>query len=88
MFNSYQNPKEFLDFKGVRDGRVAIIYHYNYLQVYKQFLQSEDFVEDIDFHIHKDSEQPFFMYSNKLTVNDSMSSQWNFVYDLASSYQF
>ena len=76
---NYQDINEFLDIDGVREGRLAIVYAYNYLQISKRKYISNDFREDIDFHIFADNLQPFFTISFKSLFSEEFQSKLNLV---------
>ena len=66
-----------LDYEGVKEGRVALVWVKHYLEIFKNNLKSDDFREDIDFHVSETGgqSQPFFMLSNKVTLNQSLADK-------------
>ena len=68
------------DIEGVKAGRVAVSYPARILETIKKNYISEDFQEDIDFHISKTgTSQPFFNIINRFTFNDSMAKTYDLV---------
>ena len=79
-----RNLPNIIDFDEVRSGRLAIVYNFDYLQIFKQNLTDYGLQEDFDFHIsnpNRKSELLFTMY-NKEKMTKEHQKIWNFVYDL------
>ena len=69
-----------LDWEGLLDGRVAVVYPYFILQVIKRSLVSNGFLEDIDFHISSgDESQPFYSMSNKINLDEELADKFDLV---------
>ena len=84
IFELTSREKEFddvLDYERVANGTVAIVWDYQYLQVFKQNLISRGLEEEIDFHISSSGEipEPFFTVSNKARFSDPLLSIWDMV---------
>ena len=68
-----------LDYDGVRNGSVAIVIDLHYLQILKKNLISDDFEEDIDFHISRSGgiSQPFFLITTISSFDESLAVKWD-----------
>ena len=64
-----------IDWNGIRRGKVALLWDRHLLDVLKRELLSDEFVEDIDFHISKsgDISQIVFMLTNKLKLDERLT---------------
>ena len=68
------------DIEGVKAGRVAVSYPAVVLETIKKNYFSEDFKEDIDFHISRTgTSQPYFNIINKFMFDESMANTYELV---------
>ena len=70
---------ELFDVNAVKEGKVAIIHPIDHLRFIKDSLVSNDFREDIDFHIAEDSPQRFFFVSNRMRFDEKMAEKLDLV---------
>ena len=64
-----------IDYEGVRMGETALIHNQVYMEVIKINLISNDFQEDIDFHISKSGgiPQSFIIITNRANLNETLA---------------
>ena len=71
--NGIMNKSQWIDSERLRTGTVAVVLPFQYMQLYKKFIISDDFREDIDFHIsHPDKLQPYFSITVRETLDQSI----------------
>ena len=68
-----------LDYEGFKEGRVAFVYDEHYLQMSKLNIISDDFQEDIDFHISSSGgiSEPLFTIINRMLLDEKYVVIWN-----------
>ena len=66
---------KYINWEGVKKGQMALLWDRHLLDVLKRELLSDEFVEDIDFHISKrgDISQIVFMLTNKLKLDERLA---------------
>ena len=74
------------DIEKVKAGELALVFPYFVFYIYKNNLISDDFQEDIDFHISKygygencDEMEPYHVLTNKITLNETLTEIFDFV---------
>ena len=83
---SLENTWDIPDIEMVKAGQVAVVYPHHALQIAKNTLVSDDFQEDIDFHISKyeygensDEMQPYYVMTSRESLNETLTKIFGLV---------
>ena len=68
-----------IDFNAVEEGKLAIVWNNDYLEIFKQNLISDGFREDIDFHIAQSEGQSAFLISGYTLLQEQYAQVLNMV---------
>ena len=68
-----------IDYEGVRMGVTALVQDEKYMKIIKQNLITDNFQEDIDFHISKSGgiPQPYTTITNTANFNETLAMKWD-----------
>ena len=80
-FNASKGIKleDTIDFEAVKRGTAALVYPTQYLQIFKNMMASEQFREDIEFHVSNNGgySTPLFTATNRAILEDKYSMIWD-----------
>ena len=83
---SLENTWDIPDIDRLKRGEVAVVYPNHAFHIAKKSLVSDDFQEDIDFHISKyeygedsDEMQPYYVMTSKVSLNETLTKIFDMV---------
>ena len=85
FYNGHKSIRNNLDYQGLVDGKVAIVFDRDLLHAYKDVLvEKYKLQEDRDFHIsdYGDITQPVFTTINRWKIDQDLADIWNKVIDI------
>ena len=77
--NTGKKMEDTIDFEAVRRGTAALVYPVHFLQIFKNMMVSDQFREDIDFHVSSNGgySTPLFTATNRAILEDKYSMIWD-----------